>query len=331
MSSPSREPPPRRPRRVHLALLAVAVAVAATALVAMIALGPRPRLARAVPATAAAGGATTADGAPATGTPTASLTALRVCADPNNLPFSNARGEGFENRLATLLAEELGLPLRYTWFAQRRGFVRETLGAGACDVIPGIVASSDRVLVTRPYYRSTYVFVRRTDAPRAVARVASLDDAALRRLRIGVHVIGDDYTNTPPAHALAARGIIERVRGYQLQGDYAQPDPPRALVDAVVRGEVDLAIAWGPLAGWAARRGAPVALRPVTPEIDLPFLPFVYDIAMGVRRADVALRDRLDAALARRADDVAALLAEYGVPVLPTSGAPRTTGQPRPD
>lgn len=328
MSSPSREPRPRGARRVHLALLAAALPLA---VIAVVALGPRPRPTHAVPSAAATVGAMTTDGAPATGMPAASLTALRVCADPNNLPFSNARGEGFENRLATLLAEELGLPLRYTWFAQRRGFVRETLGAGACDVIPGIVASSDRVLVTRPYYRSTYVFVRRTDSPRTVARVASLDDPALRRMRIGVHVIGDDYTNTPPAHALAARGLVEQVRGYQLQGDYAQPDPPRVLVDAVVRGEVDLAIAWGPLAGWAARRGAPVALRPVTPQIDLPFLPFVYDIAMGVRRADVALRDRLDAALARRADDVAALLAEYGVPVLPTSGAPRTTAHPRPD
>jgi mxaJ protein len=305
MSSPSPEQRPRERRRVLLALLLPALPLVAMALLA---LAPRTRPAR-----------------------EAAHAALRVCADPNNLPFSNARSEGFENRLAALLAQELGLPVRYTWFAQRRGFVRETLGASACDVIPGIVASSDRVLVTRPYYRSTYVFVRRTDAPRAVARVASLDDPALRRLRIGVHVIGDDYTNTPPAHALAARGIIAQVRGYRLQGDYAQPDPPRALVDAVVRREVDLAIVWGPLAGWAARRGAPVALRPVAPQIDLPFLPFVYDIAVGVRRGDAALRDRLDAALTRRADDVAALLAEYGVPVLPTGAAPRPVPHSRPD
>lgn len=253
--------------------------------------------------------------------------ALRVCADPNNLPFSNERREGFENAIVAVVAEELGLPVEYTWFAQRRGFVRNTLRAGECDVIPGIVASSELVLTTRPYYRSTYVFVTRTDARPTVARLASLDDPALRDLRIGVHVVGDDYTNTPPAHALAARGIIDNVRGYTLYGDYAQPDPPLALVRAVADGELDVAIAWGPFAGWVARQGAPLALRPVTPEIDLPFLPLVYDIAMGVRRGDDSLRARLDAALERRRPEILAILERWGVP-LAGSHAPVAAATP---
>ena len=241
--------------------------------------------------------------------------ALRVCADPNNLPFSNERREGFENAIVEVIGAELGLPVEYTWFAQRRGFVRNTLRAGECDVIPGIVASSELVLTTRPYYRSTYMFVTRRDAASAVARIASLDDPALRRLRIGVHVVGDDYTNTPPAHALANRGIIRNVRGYTLYGDYSQPDPPLALVRAVADGELDVAIAWGPFAGWMVRQGAPLALRPVTPEIDLPFLPLVYDIAMGVRRGDDSLRVRLDAALERRRPEILVILERWGVPL----------------
>jgi mxaJ protein len=243
--------------------------------------------------------------------------ALRVCADPNNLPFSNADGQGFENRIAELLADDLGMDVHYTWHAQRRGFVRSTLGDSLCDIIPGIVASSERVLATRPYYRSTYVFTVRTDAAPALRAIRSFDDQVLRDARIGVHVIGDDYTNTPPAHALANRDIVHNVHGYTLYGDYSLPDPPLALLTALVTRDIDVAIVWGPFAGWAQKLGAPLTLHPVQPQIDLPFLPMVYDIAMGVRRQDVALRDRIDAALTRRADDVARILEDYGVPRAP--------------
>ncbi|HVL66503.1 MAG TPA: substrate-binding domain-containing protein [Vicinamibacterales bacterium] len=237
---------------------------------------------------------------------------LRVCADPNNLPFSNDRGEGFENRLAELVAREMKAGLRYTWWAQRRGFVRNTLKAGECDVIMGIPSSYELARATRPYYRSSYTFVY----PKASGlAIASLDDPRLRELRIGVHVIGDDYANVPPAHALAARGIIANVVGYSIFGNYAEPNPPARLIEAAAHGEIDLAIAWGPLAGYVARQ-QPVAMEvvPVTPEIDLPFLPFVYDISMGVRREDVALQQELDAILVRRADEIDALLDEFGIP-----------------
>jgi mxaJ protein len=237
---------------------------------------------------------------------------LRVCADPNNLPFSNRQLQGFENRLAEILAREMGARVEYTWWAQRRGFIRNTLRAGACDVVLGIPSSFELALPTRPYYRSSYVFVSRRDRGLGVA---SLDDPALRSLRIGVQMIGDDGANSPPAHALARRGMIDNVRGYSVYGDYLQPNPPARIVSAVAAGEVDLAVVWGPLAGYFARRApVPLALTPVSPQIDLPFLPFVFDVSVGVRREDTALRDEIDAILERRKPEIDAILDRYGVP-----------------
>ena len=235
---------------------------------------------------------------------------LRVCADPNNLPFSNQRLEGFENRLAELVARDMEAEVSYTWRAQRRGFVREALNTGKCDVVLGIPASYELALATRPYYRSSYVFVTRRGL-----RVRSFDDPVLRRVRIGVQLVGDDYANAPPAHALASRGVVGNVHGYSVYGDYRRESPPAAVVEAVARGEVDVAVVWGPLAGWAARRQpVPLDIVPVSPQIDLPFLPFVFDIAMGVRRGDTALKEELDAILERRKPEIDALLDEYGVP-----------------
>ena len=252
-----------------------------------------------------------APAAPETRHPAPGTRTLRVCADPNNLPFSNDRGEGFENRLAELVAKDLGMRVEYTWWAQRRGFFRNTLRDGKCDVVIGVPTAVEMVLPTRPYYRSTYVFVTREGRP----RIRSFDDPALRRLRVGVQMVGDDGANSPPAHALARRGIVQNVVGYSVLGDYAQPNPPARIVDAVARGEVDVAVAWGPMAGYfATRAGAPLAVTPVSPQIDLPFLPFVFDIGMGVRRTDVALRDRLDSAIVRHRGAIDRLLADYGVP-----------------
>ena len=237
---------------------------------------------------------------------------LRVCADPNNLPFSNDRREGFENKLAAMLADDAGMELHYTWWAQRRGFIRNTLNAGECDVVMGVPASFDMALTTRPYYRSSYVFVTRSDRGHAIR---SLDDPRLKRLRLGVQMIGDDFSNSPPAHALAARGMVANIVGFSVLGDYSQPNPPARIVEAVAAGDVDAAIVWGPLAGFFARTSpAPLTLTPVEPQIDVPFLPFVFDIAMAVRRDDTDRAAAIDSFLERREADIQALLREYGVP-----------------
>jgi mxaJ protein len=239
---------------------------------------------------------------------------LRVCADPNNLPYSNAAGEGFENRIVALLAKDLGARVEYTWWAQRRGAVRNTIGARACDVVPGVPSGSEMLLTTDPYYRSGYVFVSRRD--RGLGDLSSFDDPRLRKLEVGVQLVGDDGANTPPAHALARRGITGNVRGYMVYGDYRDRTPQSAIVDAVARGDVDVAVAWGPTAGYfAAHAPVPMLLVPVQPWLDGPQSPMVFDISMGVRREDRELRRSLDAALAREAPEIRRILAGYGVPV----------------
>jgi mxaJ protein len=240
---------------------------------------------------------------------------LRVCADPNNLPFSNERGQGFENEIAELVAREMGARLQYTWWAQRRGFIRNTLRAGTCDVVMGIPSSFELALATQPYYRSSYVFVSREDQG---LDLRSLKDPRLRTLKVGVHLIGDDGWNAPPAHALAEQGIVANVVGYSLLGDYAEPDPPARLIEAVASGDVDVAIAWGPLAGYFAQRSTvPLRIEPVADGPDFIPLVFEYPIGMGVRRDDAALRDRLDAIIERRQAEITAILARYGVPLVP--------------
>ena len=238
---------------------------------------------------------------------------LRVCADPNNLPFSNAREEGFENELARLVAHELQTTVAYTWWAQRRGFIRNTLNAGRCDVIMGVPAL-DMILTTRPYYRSTYVFVSRHDRGLGFSSIAAPE---LKSLRIGVHLIGDDGANTPPADALGERDIVANVKGYMIYGDYREDTPPARLVEAVEQGEVDVAAVWGPLAGWAAQRSpVPLDLVPITgTEVFRP-LRFQFPIAMGVRKDDTLLERRLDQIIVDRGPAIQALLQRYGVPVV---------------
>jgi mxaJ protein len=244
----------------------------------------------------------------------ASAPPLRVCSDPNNMPFSNVKREGFENRIAALVAREMGRPLAYFWSPQRRGFVRNTLKAGRCDLVMGVPAQYGLLQPTRPYYRSSYAFVSRRDRH---LRVTSFDDARLKTLTIGIQITGDDYDNPPAAQALASRHIVQNVRGYTVYGDYSKPDPQRDLVDAVADRRVDVAVVWGPFAGYFAHR-EPVALDvvPVTPEREGPALVFAFDIAMGVRREDTALRQQVDAIIVRRGAEIRRILTSYGVPLL---------------
>jgi mxaJ protein len=238
-------------------------------------------------------------------------TPLRICSDPNNLPFSNERREGFENRIAELLARERKQPLEYIWRAQRRGFFRSTLNAGLCDVVIGAPADIALAATTQPYYRSSYVFVTRAAHG---ARVHSLNDQSLRRLRIGVQLIGDDGANAPPAHALSRRGIVENVVGYTVYGDYRTNSPPSRIVAAVARGEVDVAAVWGPLAGfYAPLQAVPLSLQRMADRDDDGF-PLAFDISMAVRRGDPGRLAQLNQFITLRQPEIDRILESYRVP-----------------
>ena len=239
---------------------------------------------------------------------------LTACADPNNLPFSNQAQQGFENKLAEMIASDLHAKLNYVWWAQRRGYVRNTLNERKCDFWPGIGSNVEMVATTRPYYRSTYMFVSRASEK---LTGLTLDDARLKKLKIGVQMVGNDATNTPPAHALASRGIIANVRGYMLYGDYSKPNPPAEIVRAVERGDVDVALVWGPLAGYfAAQSPVPLRLEPVTPWMADMQWPMQFDISVGVQKNDQKLLKQIDGVLERRHADIARLLRAYHVPLV---------------
>ncbi len=242
----------------------------------------------------------------------AQVKTLRVCADPNNMPLSNEAGQGLENKLAALTAATLGYKLEYTWWSERKSFLRQSLGAGRCDVVMGVPSTLDSVDVTKPYYRSSYVFVSRADR---LLHLTSLADPQLARLRIGVHVVGDDLA--PPAFALARRGITQNVVGFSLLGAFGEENPQRKIIDAVERGEVDVAIVWGPLAGYFARQpGSKLDIQPVSPPVYLG-IPFTYEISMAVRKGDGEMETALNNALQSEASAVGKILTEYGVPQVP--------------
>jgi mxaJ protein len=239
---------------------------------------------------------------------------FRVCADPENLPFSNQQLEGFENKIADLVAKELGASPTYIWWGQRRGFIRNTMKAtlkeARCDIVIGVPEGYDLVRWTKPYYHSTYVFVY----PKGKGlQIKSLDDPILRRLKIGVHLIGDDYTNPPPVHELAKRGIVDNVVGYDTF--YSRENPPSKIVDAVTSGQIDVAIVWGPAAGYFAKQQrVPLELVPVPSGNG--DLPFTFGISMGVRPGDEALKAQLEMVLERRQAGIRKILKDYGVPLV---------------
>lgn len=248
------------------------------------------------------------------------IRSLIVCADPNNLPFSNRAEQGFENRIAQLLARDMRARIEYVWWAQRRGFVRNTLGEAKCDVWPGVATGVERIAATRPYYRSTYVFVTRADKP---FQGLTLGDPRLRSLSIGVQMVGNDAMNTPPAHALSRRGLTQNIHGYMLYGDYNHANPPAAIIDAVGKGAIDVGVAWGPLAGYFSSRSAvPLRVEPVTPEVDASVLPMTFDISMGVRGDEPELQERINGLLESEKPAIDAILREFHVPLIPATVTP---------
>jgi mxaJ protein len=248
---------------------------------------------------------------------------LRVCADPNNLPYSDNAGAGYENRIAQLIARDLHARVEYTWWAQRRGFARNTVKADHCDVWMGVAKGVQTLDTTTPYFRSGYAFVTRADEH--LDDLKSLDDPRLRKLVVGVQMIGNDASNTPPAHALADRGIVDNVRGFMVYGDYEKHDPAAPIVDAVADKSIDVAVVWGPLAGYFAHASR-VALRvaPVVADANEKW-PMVFDIAVGVRKNDPQLKQRIERALADEHDAIGRILDDYHVPRLENSNPKRSS------
>jgi mxaJ protein len=237
--------------------------------------------------------------------------ALRVCGDPDNLPFSNSKGEGFENKIAEVIARDLGLTLMYYWWPHQRGLVRNTLRAGACDVLISIPKGYDPVLWTKPYYRSAYVVAQLNTNGR---KITSLDDPALKSLKIGAHA------GSPPFDALSERGLAASMVTYPLFFDPRVTDParrPSKLLEDVVTGEIDVAVAWGPMAGYFAKTSAAKTSMTLAPLADDPTIPMTYEFSMGVQKGNEALKKQLEEALDRRQTEIAQILNDYGIPLLP--------------
>ena len=247
--------------------------------------------------------------------------AFRVCADPENMPFSNQKQEGFENKIADLVAKELGEPTRYIWWGQRRGFIRNTMNAtleeGRCDVVIAVPKEYDLVRTTKPYFRSTYVFVYPRDKG---PKITSLDDPILKKVKIGVHLLGNDYENPPPVHELSKRGVVGNLVGFTTF--YSAENPPSAIIDAVAGGKVDVAIVWGPAAGYyVQRQRVPLVMVPVP---SAPGdLPFAFDMSMGVKPGNTALLTTLEKVLDSRRADIMKILKEYNVPLVEGKAEPK--------
>lgn len=233
---------------------------------------------------------------------------LRVCADPGNMPFSERQGDGFENRIAAIIADELKVKLRYYWLTQGPGFVRNTLGTGLCDVIIGSAFGSELVQSTNPYYRSAYVLVSRRGT---VDGLTGLDDPRLRAKAIGV-IVG-----TPPVERMGAVGLVPTMKPYPpYQFDPARPHQTvtAEIVADVASGKLDAAVLWGPAAGWLAKQAGALDVVPLLREPDRP--PLAYRIAMGVRHGENEWKRVLNNVLRKRRTEIEAVLRDYAVPLL---------------
>jgi len=245
---------------------------------------------------------------------------LRVCSDPNDLPFSNMQKQGFENKLAEMVGEGLQRPINFVWWPPRQRFMEKWLKANRCDLVMGTTTDSELLETTQPYYRSTYVFVSRRDRK---IEVASLTDASLKNYRIGAQIIGDDGETVPPAQEMAQHGLVNNIVGYSLYGDQLSQNPSSDIITAVANGEVDLAVAWGPLAGYSAGRSSlPLTITPICQRASA--IPVTFSISMGVAPGNDGLRNQLNQFIVQHKRQIRELLLSYGVPLLEDAGAPRS-------
>lgn len=235
---------------------------------------------------------------------------LRVCADPNNLPFSNEHEEGFENRIAHVVGDELKLPVSYFWFPQVIGFVRNTLRAYQCDLVMGTVAGDDIMQTTNPYYFSAYVMIYRSDRG---LNLTGLDDPAIQGMRVGI------IAGTPPSNLLIRHGLMAKAKPYALTVDTRYESPARQMIQDIMSGEIDAGVLWGPIAGYYVKHEklplqfALLKNEPGAPRMD-------YHIAMGVRGNEPDWRRRINAVIIKRQSDIKAILRDYGVPLLNEQG-----------
>jgi len=238
---------------------------------------------------------------------------LRVCADPRNLPFSNQKGEGFENKLAELLAAKLQKKIDYMYFPQATGFVRMTLGAHRCDVIMGFPQGDDLVQGTNPYYRTAYALISKQGS--GLEDVTVLEDARLKGKHIGI------VAGTPPATNMAVNGLMMNAKPYPLMIDTRVDSSAEAMINDLNKGEIDAAVLWGPMAGFYARKAnPPLHVTPLVNEKTGPQL--VYRIGMGVRRADQNWKRLLNKLIQENQPEINRILFDYGVPLLDENNQP---------
>lgn len=240
-------------------------------------------------------------------------TSLRVCSDPANMPFSNRRQEGFENRIAEIVAKELQRPVRYYWLQQGMGFVRNTLGTGLCDVIIGAASGSDLTQHTNPYYASTYVLVVKADGP--LAGVTRLEDPALKGRKFGI------VAGTPPVDHLQRLGLIANAKSYGLTLDQQDNAAAKEAIHDLAAGSTDGALLWGPIgAYYASKAGTPLKVIPLVQESERPLL--AYRITFGIRANETQWKHTLNSAIRKRQKEIAQVLAEYGVPQVSVDSLP---------
>lgn len=238
--------------------------------------------------------------------------ALRVCADPRNLPFSDEAGEGFENKIATLFAHKLGKTLAYVYYPGATGFVRNTLNAHRCDIVMGMPQGDDFVQVTNPYYRTAYALVAKNGT--SLDRVESLEDPRLQGKRIGI------VAGTPPATNLAVNGLLANVKSYPLVVDTRFEASASAMMDDIRKDIIDVAVLWGPIAGYLAKKSkVPMKVNALVKETSGPRM--VYRIGMGVRRSDQDWKRLLNKLIAENQGEITRILASYGVPLLDENDA----------
>jgi quinoprotein dehydrogenase-associated probable ABC transporter substrate-binding protein len=241
---------------------------------------------------------------------------FRACGDPRNLPFSNDKGEGFENKLAELFAAKLGKKLSYTYFPQATGFVRMTLGSYRCDVILGFPQGDDQAQITVPYYRTTYALISKPGS--GLEDVTTIDDPRLKGKRIGV------VAKTPPSTNMAINGLLGQAKSYPLFIDTRADSSALAMIDDVVRGDIDCGILWGPMAGYFAKQvNPPLVVVPLLKETTGPQMTF--RIGMAVRPADQEWKRTLNRLISENQAEINKLLISYNIPILDESNAPITS------